>query len=78
MPWSRKLAKSIALKDGRTIVTLGDVRTLLISFPVAHQQMAQWRLIAELVKEDAANFAFVSDLGMEARLVLALKAEGLL
>jgi hypothetical protein len=30
------------------------------------------------VKEDAANFAFVSDLAMDARLALALKAEGLL
>jgi hypothetical protein len=78
MPWSRKLAKSIALRDGRTIVTLGDVRALVLSLPAAHRHTAQWRLIAELLKEDAANFAFVSDLAIEARLALALKAEGLL
>jgi hypothetical protein len=31
MPWSRKLAKPIVLKDGRTIATLADARAFVLS-----------------------------------------------
>jgi hypothetical protein len=31
MPWSRKLAKPIILKDGRTIATSGQAREMMLS-----------------------------------------------
>jgi len=33
MPWSRKLATPIVLKDGRMIATLGEAREMMLSVP---------------------------------------------
>jgi hypothetical protein len=33
MNWSHKLAKPITLNDGRTILTLGEAREMMLSLP---------------------------------------------
>ncbi len=39
MTWARKFAKPIALKDGRTILTLGEARELMLSVPEPQLRM---------------------------------------
>jgi hypothetical protein len=76
MPWSRKLAEPIALKDGRTIATLGDAREMMLSIPPNHRQDAVWRYHAELLDEAAADRASVAE--VEEMLLRGLRAAGLL
>jgi hypothetical protein len=76
MPWSRKLAKPIVLKDGRTTATLGDAREMMLSVPPLHRREAVWQSAADLVNEAAAFQDLVPD--AEAQLIRALKAEGLI
>jgi hypothetical protein len=42
MTWARKLAKPIALKDGRTIATLGDARAVMQSLSERRQRNELW------------------------------------
>jgi hypothetical protein len=37
MPWTRKLAAPIVLKNGRKIATLGQARELMLALPERHQ-----------------------------------------
>jgi hypothetical protein len=74
MTWSRKLAKPIALKDGRTIATLGEAREMMLSLPPIHRRGAVWQYAGELLAEGADD----SLADAEAQLERALKAEGLI
>jgi hypothetical protein len=40
MPWTRKFAEPIALKDGRTIATLGGAREMMLSVPPSNRRFA--------------------------------------
>ncbi len=75
MTWSRKLSKPIALKDGRTIATLGEAREMLLSLPPVHRRGAVWQYAAELLNEAAADKDSMPD--AETQLTRALNAEGL-
>jgi hypothetical protein len=76
MTWARKLSKPIALKDGRTIATLGEAREMMLSLPPIHRRGPIWRFAAEVLNEAAADRASVPD--SEAKFTRALKAEGLI
>jgi hypothetical protein len=76
MPWSRKFAKPIALKDGRTIATLGEARALILSLPDLHQTTLHWQHAAKMISRAAEAKCGIDEGRMQ--MVLALKAEGLL
>ena len=78
MPWSRKLATPITLKDGRAIATLGQARELMLSLPIAHRRGEMWRYTADLLGEAAADNSYVPHTEAEAQFMHSLKAEGLL
>jgi hypothetical protein len=78
MPWTRKLASPITLKDGRTIATLNQARELMLSLPLAHQRGNIWRHVAILLNEAAADNSYIQHTEAEALLGQALKVEGLL
>jgi hypothetical protein len=76
MTWSRKLAKPIALKDGRTIESLAEAHALMFSLPEAHQRNEQWLYTGELLHE-AATLNGPMKITV-AQLERALMAEGLI
>lgn len=76
MTWARKLAKPIALKNGRKIETLGEARELMLSLPPLYRRSPVWRFAAELLNYAAADRASLPD--AEAQFTRALKAEGLI
>jgi hypothetical protein len=76
MSWSRKFAKPIVLKDGRTIASLSQAREMMLSLPPIHRRAVVWQSAAELLNEAATDRDSVPEAG--AQLTLALKAEGLL
>jgi hypothetical protein len=76
MPWTRKFAEPITLKDGRTIATLGEAREMMLSVPPYHRQGAVWRYAAELLDEAAADRASVVE--VEEILWRGLRTAGLI
>jgi hypothetical protein len=78
MPWSRKLATPITLKDGRAIATLSQARELMLSISIAHRRGDMWRNTASLLDEAAADNSYVPHIKAEAQLRLSLKIDGLL
>jgi hypothetical protein len=76
MPWTRKFAEPITLKDGRTIATLGEAREMMLSVPPNHRQGAVWRYVAELLDEAAADRASVAE--VEDMLLRGLTEAGLI
>ena len=74
MPWTRKLAAPIVLKNGRK--TLGQARELMLALPERHQLRPFWQYAAELLIEAAEHNGGVDDAA--AQLSRALAAEGLL
>jgi hypothetical protein len=59
MPWTRKLANKIKLKDGRTIGTLNQARELLLSIPPTQRETSLWRYIAKALDDAASERASV-------------------
>ena len=78
MPWTRKLAVPIKLKDGRTIATLGQARELMLALPERHQLRPFWQYAAELLIEAAGRGDRASVDDAAAQLSRALAAEGML
>jgi len=78
MPWSRKFATPITLKDGRAIATLSQARELMLSLPIAHRRGDMWRNTASLLDEAAADSSYVPHIKAEAQFMRSLKAEGLI
>jgi hypothetical protein len=78
MAWSHKLSETIALKGGRKITTLGDVREIMLSIPLASRKDSKWRYLGELSKDAAANNSYGPRPHLEKQLIVALRAEGLL
>jgi hypothetical protein len=78
MPWSRKLAKPIVLKDGRTIATLGQAREMMLSLSPVRRRAEMWRYTADLLSEAAADNSYVPHAEAEAQFLRALKTEGLI
>lgn len=70
--------KPITLKDGRTIKSLHDARSLMLALPALHQRNPHWQHAGELLLSAAVRKR--SDATLEARtqLARALTAEGLL
>ncbi len=76
MPRSRKFAKPIYLKDGRTIATLGEAREMMLFGRPPHQSYALWRGAIDVLKAAAEERV---PLGEALELFkLALEAEGLI
>jgi hypothetical protein len=78
MPWSRKLATAITLKDGRTIATLSQAREIMLSLPIAHRRGEMWRYTADLLGEAASDNSYMPNTEAEAQFMRSLEAEGLL
>jgi hypothetical protein len=76
MPWTRKLANKIKLKDGRTIGTLNQARELLLSIPPPQRETSLWRYIAKALDDAASERASVEE--VQAMLIRGLKIAGLL
>jgi hypothetical protein len=76
MTWVRKLAKPIALKDGRTIATLGDARAVMQSLSERRQHNELWLYVGALMLEAAVHRR--ATIEALAQLNRALKAEGLI
>jgi hypothetical protein len=47
--WSAKLTRSIVLKDGTRLATLGDVRAFILKQPEHIQERGSWQHAAELM-----------------------------
>jgi len=79
MPWTRKLKARIALDDGRRLVTLADVRALMMALPERHLANGHWLHAGELLLKAAEPDATKADLdAAERQLAVALRGEGLL
>jgi hypothetical protein len=78
MPWTRKLAAPIVLKNGRKIATLGQARELMLALPERHQLRPFWQYAAELLIDAAGRGDRASVDNAAAQLSRALSAEGLL
>ena len=78
MPWSRKLATPIVLKDGRTIATLGEAREMMLSLSPVRRRADMWRYTADLLNVAAADNSYVPHTEAEAQFLRSLKAEGLI
>jgi predicted secreted protein len=76
MPWSREFSAPIALKDGRSITTLGQGRALMLNLPMRNQVRPYWQYTAELLLI-ASQDADALDRA-RAQLSRALMIEGLL
>jgi hypothetical protein len=78
MPWTRKLAKPIVLKDGRRIVSIGDARELMATVAPGHQDDPDWTLASDLLQNASMRHDAHSVSRARARMIKVLKAEGLL
>ncbi|MGA2795795.1 MAG: hypothetical protein ABSE69_20230 [Roseiarcus sp.] len=76
MPWTRRLAKPIALKDGRTLATLADARAIVEALPERQQRNEHWLYAGGLLLEAAIRQGPMKITA--AQLTRALKAEGLI
>jgi hypothetical protein len=74
--WTRKFAKPIVLKDGRTIATLGQARELILALPERTQLRPYWQYAGELLLDAAEQGVDFTDAGAQVR--GALSAEGML
>jgi hypothetical protein len=76
MPWSREFSAPIALKDGRSITTLGQGRALMLNLAPRHQARPYWQYAAELLLIASENESAIEL--ARAQLSRALMIEGLL
>jgi hypothetical protein len=76
MPWSRKFAKPIVLRDGRTIAMLADARALMHTLPANRQRSEPWFYAGALLQEAATLDGALGE--TQAHLTQALRAEGLI
>jgi hypothetical protein len=53
MAWTSKFKITLALKDGRTIETLADARTVILSLPDHQQRRPYWEYAAQLLMDAA-------------------------
>ena len=79
MSWSRKLRKTLDLRDARRVATLGDARALLLRLPELHRRNPHWEYAEELMEVAARARAKPGDVAAAERQIgAALRAEGLL
>ena len=77
MLWSRKLIKPIELKDGRVLDRLIEARNLYVELPERSRNSPHWQnaagaIMAAATSQDTGDVAYAT-----ARLLLAVRAEGL-
>jgi hypothetical protein len=75
MPWTRKLAKPIVLKDRRAIEKLSDARDSMFTLPESSQSVIVWQFAHQLLSEAANDKGSLSDSDAATQLLRALKAE---
>jgi hypothetical protein len=78
MHWDRKLHQRIALKDGRTILTLTDARRVLLSLPRSDQITPHWRHTGYLLSRAASRDENVALDQVQAQLPRVLRFTGLI
>jgi hypothetical protein len=77
MKWDQKF-KPIALRDGRTIASLGEGRSLISALPDPHPASFHWRYASELLLKAAERGERYAVMDARAQIARALKTEGLL
>jgi hypothetical protein len=77
MKWDQKF-KPIALRDGRTIASLGEGRSLISALPDTHPASFHWRYASELLLKAAERGERYAVMDARAQIARALKTEGLL
>jgi hypothetical protein len=75
---SHKFAKPIILRDGATVDTLAEARTLMCSLPKLHQRNAHWQYAGELLSRALDRGEKYSVIDARAQFERALMAEGLI
>jgi hypothetical protein len=77
MKWDQKF-KPLALKDGRTIATLEEGRSLISALPDPHPASFHWRYASELLVKAAERGERYAVMDARAQFARALRTEGLL
>ena len=77
MPWTLELPWPIAFNDGRRLVTLANVRSLIVGLPGPHRDSEHWQRASDLLLV-AASAEKPKLAELEEQLTLALAAEGLI
>jgi hypothetical protein len=75
MPWTRRLTRPIALKDGRLLITL-DARAVMLALPECRRRNEPWLCAGALLLEAAVLGGAMAEAA--AQQTRALKAEELL
>jgi hypothetical protein len=78
MYWSRHLSKTITLRDGRALHTLGDAATVLVALSEDRQKHAWIEHAAELIMTVAESDEREEIKAATIQLERALKREGLM
>jgi hypothetical protein len=76
MPWSTKFPEPIVLKDGRSIATVGQARSLMLDLPIRSQIRAYWQYAAFLPLDVAEHRGNLDEAYHQ--MMRALTADGLL
>jgi hypothetical protein len=76
MPWSFKISPAIALKDGRRLETLADVRAFIFALPERQLGGPELKLAVQMMDAASTDWMIVTEAGDQIR--VALKAEGLI
>lgn len=74
MPWTRRLTRPIALKDGRLLITLADARAVMLALPERRRRNELWLYAGALLLEAAVLGGAMAETA--AQQTRALKAEG--
>jgi hypothetical protein len=77
MKWDHKF-KPIALRDGRTIASLEEGRSLISALPDPYPACFHWRYVSELLLKAAERGERYAVMDARAQIARALKTEGLL
>src|ERR1700685_2188529 len=76
LSWSRKF-KSIALKDGRAVASLGEARDFMASLSSASRAAGHWKYAGDLLLKAADRNEKYSTMDARAQMSRALKIDGL-
>jgi len=68
-----KFAKPITLRDGATVDTLDEARTLMFSLPELHQRNSHWKYAGELLSRAVDRGEKYSVMDARAQFERALK-----
>jgi hypothetical protein len=79
MAWNRRFRSPIVLGDGHYLETVRDAAEFALFLPATSKNSGEWDLVLDLSWRAARDDATNSDIdALKERVVIALKAEGLI